>query len=300
MATTVLGLVLSLIGTVGLAGMYLLIRLGAEDGKANNAVFIVMGTNLLILTPVALVLYYPTYGLTTGAIFWFVLAGLTGTLIGRTLTYTSVSRIGASRTSPVVSAQILVATVAGVIVLGETVTLVQMVGIILLLLGVVLISLETSRDEIVTVSRRELAIGLFLPIGAATAYGIEPIFANFGFAEGTPALVGLIVRIVAGTVAFSGFLWIRNQFPSRETLKTMSSRWFLLAGVSNTVFVAGFYVALSLAPVHVVVPIIQSYPILVVILSGVVMPDRLETITWKLVASTVIVVVGIVILAGSA
>ncbi len=93
-------------------------------------------------------LYYPEYHLTRFSWISFIGAGLFGTLLGRMLTYTSIDTIGASRTAPIVASQALFATVFGILVLGESLTPIHGLGIVLIVSGVSLITWETSHNSL--------------------------------------------------------------------------------------------------------------------------------------------------------
>lgn len=298
--THVVAILFSLGAAVAAASNQLFVRIGTEEGEAYDAVFVVMVVNLVVLVPLVLLFYYPEYGLTRRSWLSFMAAGVLGTLLGRLFLYSSIDRIGASRTSPIVSSNALVATILGVVVLGESLSLIHAVGIVLIVGGVAAIAWETSHENPDDLSRRELAIGLSIPVGAALAFGWEPIYANFGFAEGTPAPVGLVVKTVAATLGFTAYLRWRNALPDPAVFYTSNIRWFVLAGIANTLFLLGYYAALAIAPVNVVVPIIITQTLWVVLLSAVVMPERLEAVTWKLVAAAVVVVAGAVFVTLSA
>ena len=289
------GIGLALVGAISVAGHHLLIRIGTDEGRANDAVFVVMLMNVVLLIPAVAVLYYPDYQLTMLSGLSFAAAGLFGTMLGRAFLYTSIDRIGASRTSPVVASQALVATVLGVLVLGESFTLVHGVGVLLIVAGVAAISWETTRENPEELPLREIVVGLALPIGAAVAYGIEPIFANIGFGQGTPATVGLGLKTIAATLGFTLYLAWRDALPQLGNLSSTNIRWYVAAGLANTFFLLAYYLALSLAPVSVVVPIIIVYPVFVVGLSAIFMPQRLEHVTWRLATMAVVVVSGVLV-----
>lgn len=293
--THLVAIVLALGAAIAAASNQLFVRIGTEEGKAYDAVFVVMVVNLIVLVPLVLLFYYPEYGLTRRSWLSFAAAGILGTLLGRLFLYTSIDRIGASRTSPIVASNALVATVLGVVVLDESLSLIHAAGIVLIVGGVAAIAWETSHENPDDLSRRELAVGLLIPIGASLAFGWEPIYANFGFAEGTPAPVGLVVKTVAATLGFTLYLRWRNALPDPAVFYTENVRWFVLAGLANTLFLLGYYAALAIAPVNVVVPIIITQTLFVVVLSALVMPERLERVTWQLVAAAGTVVVGALI-----
>jgi drug/metabolite transporter (DMT)-like permease len=201
--THLLAILISFSAAIAAALNKLFVRLGTEEGETYDAVFVVIIVNVLTLvTPIA-IYYYPNYGVTQQSLGSFVAAGLLGTLLGRVCLYTSIEKIGASRTSPLVSSHALVSAVLSAVILGESLPLRHAAGIVLIVAGVITIAWETNRENPEELSRRELLIGLSIPMGAALAYGGEPIFANLGFAEGTPAPVGLAIKTVAAVLGFT-------------------------------------------------------------------------------------------------
>lgn len=278
------------------ASQSLLVRIGTGRGRATDAVLVVMLVNVIVLGPLVAVVYYPDYGLTRVSWLSFVAAGLLGTLLGRAFMYTSISRIGASRTAPIISSQALIATILGVALLGESLLPVHALAIVLIVIGVAGIAWETGHENPDGLTRRELVVGLSIPLGAALAFGMEPIFASFGFAEGTPAPVGLVVKTVAALFGFTLYLRWHDALPTTGVLRSSNTRWFLLAGVGNTLFLLGYYVALEMAPVNVVVPLIITNTLFVLLLSAAFMPQRLENVTWRLATAALVVVVGVLVI----
>lgn len=287
------GVVLAAIAALAVAVQSVSVRVGTDEGRATDALVVVLLTNVLVIVPAALVLHYPAYSVTREAILAFVAAGLVGTLVGRIFYYTSIQRIGASRSEPLKASQPLHATLIAVVVLGEQVTTGHVAGILLIVAGIAAISWETARGDHVAEETSGLAI--LLPLAAAFLFGIEPTLAKLGFAEGTPILVGLAIKTVAATAGFLGYLRLRNDLPSLAVFGGRNVRWYALAGLSNTTFLFLYYAGLSIAPVSVVVPIIQTSPLLVMVLSLAFL-SRLERVTWKLLTAACVVVGGAVVL----
>lgn len=272
------------------------VRKGTERGSTADAILLVAVCNVAILLPIVAVVYYPDYGLTPVSLASFVVAGVLGTLIGRALMFTSIDRIGARRTAPIIASWALISTGLGVVFLDETLSLTHAVGVVLVVSGIAVIAWKTSNDSAEDLSRRELLVGLAIPFLAAVAVGWEPIFANVGFAQGTPALVGLLVKSVAATTGIAGYLRWRGELPAASALRGTNARWFVFAGVTNTLFLLGYYVALTVAPVNVVSPLIVTNTLFVVVLSALVMPERLERVSWQLVAASAVVVAGVALI----
>lgn len=293
--TYAVAILLAFGAAIAAASHNLFIRVGTDRGTIYDAFFVVMTISTLVLVPVIFLGYYPDFGLTAVSWVSFLTAGLFGTLFGMVCLYGSIERIGASRTTPIVASSALMATLLGVVLLGETVTEIHALGIVLIVVGVGAIGWETSAENPEGLSRRELLLSFTLPLAAAVAFGTEPILANYGFAEGTPAPVGLAIKTGAAWAGFVFYLRWKNALPRLGRLPSTDLRWYALAGIANTLFLIGYYIGLELAPVNVVVPIIITNALFVIVLSALFMPRRLERVTWRLVAAALVVVVGAMI-----
>jgi DME family drug/metabolite transporter len=286
------GVVLSAVGAVMLASQAVFIRIGTDRGTVAHALATVLAINVVILGGGTLVAFYPDYGLTPFSFAVFAGAGLSGTVLARSLYFLSIDRIGASRTEPIKSSQPLHATLVAVLVLGEIVTSLHLFGILLIVVGVAAISWETNRHGGAT---REVALyELGFPLGAAFFFGVEPTFVKLGFAEGTPVFVGLAIKTAAAAVGFSVYLWWQDAMPSLQDLRTPATRWYLLAGLANTAFMIAYFFALEVAPVALVVPIVQSSPLIVLVFS-VLFLDRLERVTPRLAGWAIVAVAGAIL-----
>lgn len=273
----------------------LFVRLGTEHRDAADAFLVVITISALTIVPGISILYYPDYGLTVISWISFVLAGIVGSIFGMVLLYASIERIGASRATPIVASQALIATVLGIVFLDESLALMHGIGIVVIVLGVAVIAWETSEKSEDELSRRGLLVSLLLPLGAALAFGLEPILANFGFTAGTPAPVGLAIKTAAAWVGFVLYLWWRDRVPTQLDIRETNTHWLVLAGLGYTLFLVGYYVGLEIAPVNIVMPIIITNTLFVVALSALFMPQRLERVTRRLVVASVIVIIGAIL-----
>lgn len=296
LATHFVGVAIMIGSTVSLAAQNLFIRKGTDTGRAYDAVLVVMLTNLTVLLPAVAVIYDPDYGIRSSSIISFVAAGLTGTMPGRAFKYFSIVRIGASRTEPIIMTNALVATILGVFLLGETISSVQMLAILAIVGGVGLIIRETTQDESDGLSGRQRFMNTVIPIAGAVAYGIEPVFASYGLGTGTPAAVGVVLKTVAALIGFLVYLGCVDALPSVRETASADFRYFLLAGLSNPLFVFGYYTALALAPVSLVVPTLPTSTLFTVVLAAVFIPRSLEKVTPRLVGVVIAVVAGAIVI----
>lgn len=276
------------------SGQVLLIRMGMQYSGTLSVFNTVLIVNVAVFVPISLVWHYPNYELTPFALFAFGMSGLLGIFLGRMCYFHSVGLIGASRSEPIKASSPLVSVVLALLILGETMTLLEGAGMLLIAGGAVLTSWEMASDGRDQTSDFSL-VSLVFPLAAAFFYGAEPIFVKWGFSEGTPLLVGLVVKILVGATFFWGYLVGTGQFVEQLNIFQRDRRWFLGAGVVNTMFLFFYFGALEVAPVVVVLPIIQTSPIIVALLSLVFLP-KLERVTAPLLVACLAVVVGAILL----
>lgn len=284
-----LGAGLAVAAALFLAIQVVCVRLGTDSGTSNDALIVVLLVNITLLVPVALVVGYPDYTLPPTALLSFAAAGLVGTMLGRAFEYAGIERIGASRSEPIKASQPLHAALLAVLILGETLTPIAGVGTVLVVVGIAIISWESRSGDagMDSISWSYLA----LPLASAFMYGIEPIFAKVGLATGTSAFVGLGIKTLTATVAFYAYLRYRGALPGREALRSVNTKWYVGAGVANSAFLLSYYAALSVAPVVLVQPVLQTSPLFVIVLS-VLFLQRLERVTPRIVLAAAVVALG--------
>lgn len=293
-AGTVVGVVLAVLAAFALAIQYLCVRLGTERGSVRDVVLISLLVNVLLAVPLALVIH-GIPGITRWGIVWFAFAGFSGSFLARVCIFKSTELIGASRTAPVVATNAFVASVLAILIFGETVTIAHLIGIVLIVGGVGVISWETARDQSPERSLRDFGVTLILPILAAILLGIEPIFVSLGFEAGAGFMTGVAVNATAATTGFLVYLLVATH-PIRSTFRrTAELKWHLAAGVSSFLGIAGIFAGLEVAPVVLVIPLVQIVPLLVLILSALFMPRRLEEVTWRLLLAAILVVLGAIL-----
>lgn len=286
------GVGLALIGALALALQALCIRLGTSRGTSTEALLVVLGINIIIFVPLAVITEYPSIQLSPVSIGAFILAGLSGTLLGRIFYYAGIERIGASRAEPIKATQPLHAALIAALVLSETITGGAVVGIALIVVGVGYISVVTRNATPPDLESTSI-LGLLFPLLAAFFLGLEPTFAKIGFAGGGSPFVGLAIKTTVASVVLGLYVLSRHDVSSfvfaRENL-----RWYVAAGLLNTTFLLSYYAALEVTKVSIVVPLLQTSPIFVMVLSLLFLPT-LERITARLIIGTLIVVCGTVV-----
>ena len=286
-----LGVTLALLAATSFAVQFLFIRLGTIRGRIIQGVFITLLVNMAIVIP-AVLWRYGIPSLTLEAIIWFALAGLFGSLIARTCTFKSVQLIGASRTSPIIAANVFFATILAIVLFGESVTLVHLFGIVIIVIGVAIISWEMANDGEVDQSIREIGLSLLLPLGAAFFIGLEPILVSAGLNTGAGVLPGVAIKVTAACIGILAYSLVTGHTQVLAFERTSQTGWFLATGVTSAIGIIAYFAALEVSPVVIVVPLIQTSPLMVFVLSWVFIPHHLERLSWRLFAAALVVVAG--------
>lgn len=288
----ILGVLLTLFAATAVAMRSLFVRMGTHSFHVTHAIYFMILLNVMIIVPTALVVHAPVFPLSPTALLAFIGAGLFGSICGRIFHFRSIRIIGASRADPIKASQPIYGTILAVLFLHESVNELHLLGIILIVIGVAVLSYssrDSNTDSLESVGAMKM--GIFFALTAAFFYALYPVFVRYGLEDGTPLLVGLSVTLLSNAVGFSFFLWWRDELPN---LTEIRNKWLVLAGVANSGFLLAYFGALSIAPVVIVLPILQVSPLVVVVFSFLFMPRRLELVTWKVVGISLVIVLGAV------
>lgn len=289
--TALAGVLLSTAAALAFAAYFISIRLGMTEGRILDMLVVSLLTNVAIIVPiVAVVVGVPAIPLE--AALAFLAVGVIGSFIARVVTFESVRRIGASRTSPIVAANVFVASFLAAILFEEVLTALHAVGIVLIVAGIAVVSWETARDGDPDASLGELGRALALPLLAATLIGLEPILVAYGLSAGGDVLTGVALSAVGGTASVGLYLGATGRLSRSLVRRSASTKWYVGAGAASTTGFLAYFSALEVAPVVIVVPLLQTTPLWVAAVSAVFLPSRLERVTWRLVAAAVVVVIG--------
>ena len=231
------------------------------------------------------------------AIFWIIGLGVINFLGGRSQNFLSVNIIGASRASLFIATQAPFAAIFAVSFTGESLNVLIGLGTAGVVGGLVF----ASGTSIVEGWRTDkvFLLGYLMALGAGAAYGATNVMAKQTIEvydsplviTAFSMLIGMIVLspLVGASAAHSGVLRTGNL----GVLKSLFSlRFVALAGLSSGVAVIALYFAVQRADVVVVSPIVSSSPLITLFLAHFFLA-RLERVTPRLVAGTVLAIAGV-------
>jgi drug/metabolite transporter (DMT)-like permease len=222
--------------------------------------------------------------LPAAALGWFVLGGLAHFFVGWTLLNISQQRIGAARTSPLISTVPLFGAAVAAVTLGQLPSGWSWFGIALITLGAYVVAAERLLGTSATSTKwlratksefawRDSVFGF----GTALAWAVSPIFIRKGLDGFDSPLIGVTVGLA---VSLAGYLLVLTVARHRRRTGALGDAPWLkvTAGVLVALSTWGRWVALERTTVGTVLALgLMSVPI-VLLLSPLLMGREVERV----------------------
>lgn len=227
--------------------------------------------------------------------------GVSGNLIGRTLSYLGVRRIGSARTTLLMLTQTLFSLVLGMMLLGEVLTWLSLLGVALVMVGVYWLAHERVQREAEVAATTEnpaaarhkrVVQGMILAILAGLAYSAADLFRKAGLHALPSAILTSALGGVAAISAQLIVVTVQGGWRELIHLERTARKNFCLAGLVNGLAVVTLNTSLSYTPVAIVSALYSSR-IWFIIAMGPVLLGAEEKITWVLVGSTALILAGV-------
>lgn len=189
-------------------------------------------------------------------------AGILHFAWGRYCNFRATKAMGANLVAPLQQVSIIVTLVLAVLVLGEKLTPLRILGILLVVLGPMVSVGARKASAGPTVAKPakfspNYAEGCTFALLSATGYGTSPILVR-DVLDGA----GVAESLAAGLIAYIAATAVMALVLARPALRAnvmsvdaVSGKWFSMSGVLVCVSQMTSYLALAVAPVSVVMPI---------------------------------------------
>jgi len=255
------------------------------------------------------------------AVLWFVAAGVIHFVGGRYSNYRAAKAIGANLSAPIMQTDILLSLALAILVLGETLTPLRMIGIALVLIGPALVFPRGGMRRTVGAAavppasatppggaaqvassgfKPKYAEGYLFSLLCALAFGTSPILISIGLEKAGPgsSLAGGFISYLAGALVIGAVVVASGQINHVLSVERVPARWFLLTGLLVCLSQIFRYAALSLAPVSVVAPIQRLSNIFRIYASWLINREH-EVFDSSVIVATVVSLLGAVALSVS-
>lgn len=264
-----------------------LLAVGYRKGSADLAILMSMILGLpllLLLSPLLGGLHLAE--LSRDSVLLFAVGGLLGPLLGRSLLYNSIARLGSSRAITIQNTAPLVTAIGATLVLAEPVTVQRWLAIAAIIVGLAIVG---KRSAVAPYPLR--ASGVLLALMAAASFGIRPVLFKLGFNDDPDPMSASVIGASAALVGFLFYLALSGNYGSLRTdQRTLGL--FALAGILHNVGFLTVNFAFNAADVTLVYPINASAPVLTFGLSYFLLRNVERLALWDL-AGTLSVVIGV-------
>jgi drug/metabolite transporter (DMT)-like permease len=304
-----LGGILALLSAVTFALSNATVRRGVLTGTVLQAVAI----SLLVGLPLFLAAMAVSGGfavLMTFDMRMLVLlaaAGLVHFALARYCNYRATQAIGANLVAPVQQYSQVITLLLAISWLGEALTPLRILGIVLVLMGPALTLRSDNKAKVsalpsgVTPFAPQYREGYLFAFLSSLGFGLSPILISMAF-----EIKGLVIGIAGGLVSYvAATLFVALAFllpgqrSSARAIDRESAKWFLISGAAVGVSHLFRYMALAIAPVSVVSPIQRLSMIFRLYLSAWINPHH-EVFGGRIIAGTLISFLGAITLSLSA
>jgi len=226
---------------------------------------------------------------------WLGLSGIIGLALGDAFLFQAYVHIGARLTTVIMALDPVFSALIAWIWLGEKLTPVEIIGILITVFGVGWVVMEQRNGQSAH-TRKDLILGILCGIGAVLGQAIGFVLSKKGLANDFSPLSAVLMRIVIATAV----MWILAMF-SRKLKETMAgfaeapARNNILAGsvLGPCLGVWASMVAVQLVPVGIASTIMATRPILMLPLAKIFYK---ETISMRAIVGTVIALIGVSII----
>lgn len=192
---------------------------------------------------------------------WMILAGVFHFVIGRFGNYRATQALGATLSTPIQQVSILVSLVLAFVFLDESVNAVNAFGIFLIMIGPMMVVGRRKAVKKTTSSgtfEPQYGPGMFWGAVCAFGYGVSPLFIALGLGDApkmADGVAGVLVSYVAATVVVLFMVILAGGKVYMSSLDGKSAGWFLISAAFVAMSQLFRYLALTIAPLSVVVPI---------------------------------------------
>jgi drug/metabolite transporter (DMT)-like permease len=266
-----LGVVFSILSAAAFALNNATVRRGVVTGTPSQAMAITIPMGIACFLPFVFLLggFSQLSQFPLQAVAWMASFGVLHFVFGRFCNFKANQVAGVNLTAPVVQLQVVVTMVLAVIILGEPCTALQMIGGVIMLAGSLITQRQAprvraagiapaSKPALPVFAPRYLAGYLFASL-AALAYGTSPILARTALGN-----TGPITGILGGLIAYCSATAVASlaliAAPVRRNITALSrgnAGWFVSSGVLVAAAQGFFFCAIALAPVLLVMPLMQ-------------------------------------------
>jgi drug/metabolite transporter (DMT)-like permease len=275
-----LGILFALLGAFSFSLNSVTMRRGISRGAASQGLYVTvfLGAVLFLIASVVSGQAFEIGSVAAKDLAFMAAGGVVHILGGRYCNYRAMGAIGVNRAQPIIGMSTLVSVMIAVAFLSESLSRLQGLGIVLVMIGPALVvprrgpsseavttlltpaggARTTEAATMAKAFQPRMVEGYFFGGLAALLWGAGPVLMRAGVESNGLGILGGTVSYLAAASVLALTLLIPGQASGALTLDRSARKFFFLAGLGSG-FANGFrFSALALAPVSVVIPLMRS------------------------------------------
>ncbi len=215
-------------------------------------------------------LFFPTDA-TPEAWFWLSLSGLVGFVIGDQLLFQAFVVVGARISMLIMAIVPPLTALIGWIMLGETLRLLSILGMLMTISGIILVVLKRESPQLNGNGRNKFKFnypltGILLALGGAAGQATGLVLSKFGMKDYNPFAASQI-RVLAGLIGFTILFFVLGKW--KDVAKGLKNKRGMMFTGIGSVFGPFLGVAFSLTAIQytntgVVATIMSIVPVLII------------------------------------
>ena len=254
---------------------------------------------MLVVTLVGSIFYLvisfftvPLAYLKSGALIYFVIAGLFSPALVRWLYFISLDRIGPSVSSSILATGPAFTAIFAIVWLNEKITLQISLGILTIIAGIVIFERDMNKE---TGFGNRNSKDLIYPLLSALFFSFAVVTRKLGLNILDSPIFGVTVGFVTSMVVYSIICLGSKKMRSSISIKTQDLPIFLGAGIFLTASWLSLFYALSHGEAIIVTPLSSLHPLFILVLSHFFL-EKVDKVTKGVLIGVCVVVAGVLLI----
>lgn len=310
-----LAVALAVLSAVGYGSGQFMTQLGLRHGRvrAPQAILINLTAGAIVLIlALAIVWTVDPVGWEWRAVVYFAVAGLLGPFAGRSLNFLAIQRIGATRTASLGMSEGLFAAALAWILLGQTLSAITLVGVVVLVTGTALFVNETGRafqgsggvppagvlraaTDTSTRARRA-AVGVAIGLTSGLLFSIAGLMRQLGIDLVPSAVLGATVGTSVALLVTLANVARTGRLPEVFSVKIHDAAPLAASGILASAGMVCFFLALQLGGDLAVSSALKNLTPLFTFALAALFIAQLERITLRVGLLVAVVAAGAVLM----
>lgn len=286
-----IGVALALLSAMSAGLSLILVRKNLDK---SNFIYISLTITIIgniILWPLALTFTNLSTVNPEGLLF-FVFAGLLAPAIARLFYYKGMETAGISANATIYATYPLYTSIVAILLLGEALTSENWIGLVCIIVGVISVGRIVNKGE--TSPKNTTKKGLIVPMVGSLAFAFSYIVRKEALNIYNQPLLGVAVGYTTALIVYLLVIaFAKHNRTSRFSRNDIKMFWKPGVGMAMSWLLS--FLALSQEMVSIVAPVLQT-ELLFILLFTYIFLRKIEKISLKLVASSLLIVAGVILI----